>query len=211
MVYSTCAFFGYVTFREHTPPNIMSGGYDETNPAIIIARISLVIVATCALPINHHPCRAALRDMYIRWSAKGDPYVSEEEDEEHDPDQYGIQPDVRQRSVMSSSVASHVYESQLLPRDSFYYGELVIAWVSMVLLAMVVPDLSVLNDIIGFTAGVSVMFIFPGLFLLTMQAADDRLLATHPLIYRAIGYFYVSFGFITGVIAAFSCFDSIAG
>ena len=197
VLYSSCAFFGYVTFRDHTPANIMQAGYDKGDPLIIIARFCLLVTAICALPINHHPCRAALRDLLVRKEESIDDEVSDE--------------GKGRKSLLSSSLASVVSEgSGILPVDRFFVGEIAFVWVTMTAIAMEVPNLAVLNDIIGFTAGVSVMFIFPGLFLLAIDPFHDNYLASYPTLYRGVGYFFVIFGVITGIIAAFSFFASIA-
>ena len=200
VLYSSCAFFGYVTFREHTPPNIMQAGYDESEASTIIARICLVVTSVCALPINHHPCRAALKDLYSRW--RGSARVADEESIADSATEPGAPK--RRKSLADSSVKSHVTFDQDLQRDGFYWIELLGVWSTMTGLAIIVPNLSVLNAIIGFTAGVSVMFIFPGLFLLAIDPFYEQLLATRPALYRGCGYFFVTFGVLTGIVACFS-------
>eukprot|EP01063_Lacrimia_lanifica_P036900 TRINITY_DN7437_c0_g1_i1.p1 TRINITY_DN7437_c0_g1~~TRINITY_DN7437_c0_g1_i1.p1 ORF type:complete len:486 (+),score=114.23 TRINITY_DN7437_c0_g1_i1:65-1522(+) len=201
-LYALCAFFGYFRFREHTPPDIMEAGYDVTSPLIIIARVCLMITAVCAVPINHHPCRAALRDMIV---GKKAPVDDDGEDESRAA--------VRRRRMSSKggvSIASAVDDGELLPRDTFYYAEISIVWVSLMLLAMVVPDLATLNAIMGFTCGVSVMFIFPGLFLAYIAPSKDPMLEAHPIAYRTWAWFFVVFGVFTGCVAAFSFISSLS-
>eukprot|EP01064_Diplonema_japonicum_P022635 TRINITY_DN3262_c5_g1_i1.p1 TRINITY_DN3262_c5_g1~~TRINITY_DN3262_c5_g1_i1.p1 ORF type:complete len:478 (+),score=124.25 TRINITY_DN3262_c5_g1_i1:50-1483(+) len=195
LLYTSCAFFGYVTFREHTPPNIMEAGYDEGNVMIVIARFCLLITAICALPINHHPCRAALRDLLVKKKSGIDDesLTSDSEDE-----------------GKGSLLSGGTDDGSPMPVDKFFVMEIAAVWTTMTGLAMLVPNLAVLNDIIGFTAGVSVMFIFPGLFLISLDPFRDTLLASHPTVYRGFGYFFVAFGVTTGIIAAFSFFASIA-
>eukprot|EP01059_Diplonema_ambulator_P029042 TRINITY_DN4812_c0_g1_i1.p1 TRINITY_DN4812_c0_g1~~TRINITY_DN4812_c0_g1_i1.p1 ORF type:complete len:492 (+),score=106.76 TRINITY_DN4812_c0_g1_i1:193-1476(+) len=200
VLYTSCAFFGYVTFRDHTPPNIMEAGYDTADPMIVVARICLMITAICALPINHHPCRAALRDLVMGRGEKAEEESGSESDEE----------EYQKKSLLSSSSISHESGGGIIPVDKFYYCEIACVWTTVTGLAMIVPNLAVLNDIIGFTAGVSVMFIFPGLFLASIDPFRDSLLSSYPNIYRGSGYFLIVFGIITGVIAAFSFLDSIA-
>eukprot|EP00755_Sulcionema_specki_P027356 Sspe_Gene.16748::Locus_5913_Transcript_1_1_Confidence_1.000_Length_1742::g.16748::m.16748/K14994/SLC38A7_8; solute carrier family 38 (sodium-coupled neutral amino acid transporter), member 7/8 len=209
-LYCTCAFFGYATFRLHTPANIMQAGYSDGDVSIIIARICLLVTAICAVPINHHPCRTALRDLLVKLPLPEGEYEAQQP--QRKSVMSGQSTGSRRRSSLSASlVAANVDNNGPMPADRFFYAETGTFWVLFVAVAMVVPNLAVLNDIAGFTAGVGVMFIFPGLFLVGIKQGLDTAKESNPRLYNGIGWGFVAFGVATGIIAAFSFFDSTFG
>ena len=63
-LYIPVSFFGYTNFGKLTPPNIMEANYEVTDTFVIVARLCLVVVAVCGIPMNHFPGRSALWELY---------------------------------------------------------------------------------------------------------------------------------------------------
>jgi len=70
------------------------------------------------------------------------------------------------RSALHSLLQAFPSLSSPVISQKFFWGETLSFFVLMVVAAIGIPTLNVLNDIMGATAGMAVIFILPGLFLL---------------------------------------------
>merc|ERR1712159_604990 len=69
-IYTICGVAGYLTFGASTPQNILDvngdAGYPIGSVPFIIAKICVLLVSVCGLPLNHFPARQAMYSLFSR-------------------------------------------------------------------------------------------------------------------------------------------------
>eukprot|EP01063_Lacrimia_lanifica_P013209 TRINITY_DN1983_c0_g1_i1.p1 TRINITY_DN1983_c0_g1~~TRINITY_DN1983_c0_g1_i1.p1 ORF type:complete len:512 (+),score=110.33 TRINITY_DN1983_c0_g1_i1:49-1584(+) len=197
IVYIPITIFGYMTFPHNTPPNILEGDYPASDWAIMLSRGCLMLVAICTMPLNHHPCRSALRDLWDAWWAK----AAEKDRDVGEGTGLVAAADARSHVTGRTGTDFTSHRHIVPPRDMFFYVECFGAWLVMIGIACVVPTLSVLCSIINFTAGVLIMFIFPGVFLRNVEELPYAYLPSSRAGLSRLGAFYIVWGVLSGIVA----------
>eukprot|EP00947_MAST-08B_sp_MAST-8B-sp1_P003696 g3696.t1 len=137
-LYSAFAIFGAMTFGRATQPNIMESAYDAKSWEIIAARGCLTVTAVFSIPCNHHPAREAIWDL-----------------------------------LSSSAIAPRRFRDlaartggKATMPQTLFMSETCIFWALALGLGLGIKELSTLNDLMGLTVGVAVIFLLPGMFAL---------------------------------------------
>ena len=69
-LYTLCGVAGYLTFGPDTPQNILNKegdvGYPTDDISFIVAKVCVLLVSVCGLPLNHYPARQAMWSLVCR-------------------------------------------------------------------------------------------------------------------------------------------------
>eukprot|EP00949_MAST-11_sp_MAST-11-sp1_P004334 g4334.t1 len=150
ILYMLTAFFGYLAFGEHTPPNVARAHFNVPSGLVDAARGCVLITALCSIPINHNPGRLAMNTLWKKMMEK-DARGSRSDFE----DELGGDVQMRTPSVASPRLTG-----------TFIFVEALIFQLCGAAFACTGLNLAALNAISGSTAGVTVIFLLPGVFLL---------------------------------------------
>lgn len=151
VLYIPAGIFGYVTFNDDTPADILEDKkYPADNAAVELARVCIILTSICCIPLNHFPARLAA---------------------------YEILRGKYREEVEYKLMLENLREEQQQPADipsRFYYLEAFCFYVSAYMLALILPDIDVVLDIMGATAGVAVIFILPGIMLYKLNSHANK-------------------------------------
>lgn len=189
--YGLMGVFGYWEFGSGVSDNILENYCVSDDPEVMII-LSFVCVTLCMMmgfPLNVLPCRVTLNIILSRWmkwyddnynnneggggvdnvaiEASGDTalekYEEEEDDNLRDP-------------LLEGSLSSSQHTPEIMSRRRRIYLTLFIDVFSLVV-ALLIPDLSVIFGFVGGAAGSLTNFIIPGMFHLKVGERKGRLTA----------------------------------
>lgn len=176
--------FGYADFREHTQDNVLKNFciHDTRDPLMIVAFVCVAFAVVMAFPLLIFPARVTLEGMLNRSDCcnRCCPVTSkaygEEISEAGDPALQLGEPLIlhseTQSNVRTDSPGDNSFPLPFTTRPDnsrLRHVSLTIAISSLALLvALVVPDISILFGFMGGTASSIIGFIMPGLFALKL-------------------------------------------
>lgn len=106
------------------------------------------------------------------------------------------------REALWSLASSGDKARGVMPRR-FLLGETFVFFAFAVVCACVIEELSTVNDLLALSAGVAVIFVLPGMFLLAPEASPGKLVGTSEKT-KPIGQLFCVFGFLTFLMSLYS-------
>jgi len=184
VLYSTVGVFGYLTFGSDVEDTILVN-YDDSNPAVIIGRFSIVAAIILGYPMSSWVMRDSFEQIYFFVREKRNPY------HELEGENY--------------TKRSH----RTVPRMQNLI-EITVILAFSVALAILIPDIRTISSIVGSTSAVTINFIIPGAMfirLCTKCAAQNKgVILMHGKEYthvkaRKVGAgILIAFGFAVGIL-----------
>lgn len=142
-VYLVVGILGYLTFGRTVNPNIISM-YPSDSVTSLIGRMCIVVMVSMAFPLQCHPCRGSVNNIYHTFF----PDADETEDS---------------AALLANEDDSHGAPAVPLPRRRFYIITTAIV-ASAYAVALSVTSLAKVLAFVGLTGSTSISFILPGLF-----------------------------------------------
>ena len=188
VLYSLIGTFAYVDFGPLTEDNVLKNYcvHDTRDPMMIGAFVCITIAVVMAFPLNVFPARVTLEGVFKRLCCSGrgmdavptraDASVESDDGHELDhpllDDESGSDKEAVGDAV---DVASSVADAEAEPSSFTSYHVALTLFISggALLVALVVPDISVVFGLMGGTASSTICFIFPGLFVIRMEERED--------------------------------------
>ena len=176
-VYLSMGGTGYLQFNDITDENILKNYCVQTSHdgLVITAFVAISFAIVVAFPLNVFPCRSAMNLLVTRFrdnasdtNSKMIPLLAENEDFVCDEDASIPSTDI---STESTIVGDDVNE---ITSSAYYFTITLFISGSSFLLALIVPDISVVFGFVGGTAAALLGFIMPAVFALKLDLAPSN-------------------------------------